>query len=151
MSGDCYGVLGDANICANHPGGKMTSAGVCTAKYENASLERTKATEVDIVARLRDNGGGCPAGILCVEQREEAADEIAALRASNEIIRQASEKYNSEIERLRAFRNRIVGFFNELHEDAKDEHGCRIPYMLFGADADVLERFEKVIGEDRNG
>lgn len=74
----------------------------------------TDATEVDIVARLRDNGGGCPAGILCVEQREEAADEIAALRASNEIMRQASEKYNSEIERLQKREAYLVAELNCL-------------------------------------
>lgn len=95
-------------------------------EYESGN----KATLPDIVQRLR----GPIAHSFTTPRNEEAIKDC--LFAAH------------EIERLRAFRNRIVGFFNELHEESKDGDGRRMPYMLYGDDADVLERFETVIGDD---
>lgn len=107
----------------------------------------TEATLQDIPSQLRALANG--AWGQCDEGKEaqlafDAAHAIESYQGNVALL-------EAEIERLRAFRNRVVGFFNELHEESKDEDGCRVPYMLYGDAADVLERFEKVIGEDRNG
>ena len=55
--------------------------------------------ERDILDELREVASGD--AYLPNSLAEDAAREIAALRASNEIMRQASEQYCDEIDRLR--------------------------------------------------
>lgn len=65
----------------------------------------TVATDGDIRARLLlalNSKDACGLCIIRPQEVQEAADEIIALRASNAIMREASAKYNAEIERLRA-------------------------------------------------
>ncbi len=38
-----------------------------------------------------------------------------------------------------------MAFRNELVEDATDDDGYESPYMLYGDESDLIERFDKVL------
>jgi hypothetical protein len=78
-------------------------------KHPFKTTQAEAAFEDDITVRLRrfghhnheQNKRFCTSCEAAVDI-ERLRDEIVALTASNEIMQQASEKYNAEIERLRA-------------------------------------------------
>lgn len=71
----------------------------------------TVATDGDIRARLLlslNSKDACGLCIIRPQEVQEAADEIESLRASNQIMFEASSKKDDEIERLRAENERLA-------------------------------------------